>query len=56
MNGYDSAKVAYSTFKNSHYNLKNTIWNHPWHVMLDLFEETSLIVFKVKTLQRYLII
>lgn len=56
MNGYDSAKVADSTFKNSHYNFENTIWNHPWHVTLDLFEETSLIVSKLKTLQQYLTI
>jgi hypothetical protein len=56
MNGYDSAKVIDSTFKNSHYNPKNTISNHPWHVTLDLFEETSLIVSKLKTLQQYLII
>ncbi len=54
MNGYDNAKVANSTFKNSHYNLKNTIWNHPGHVTLGLFEETSFIVSKLKTLQQYL--
>jgi hypothetical protein len=35
---------------------KTQFWNHPWHVTLDLFEKTSLIVTKLKTMQQYLII